>query len=276
MKINSRVRDVQNLDISEIYGSLKEMHDEVFMLNSCGRTFLYKQLGRKDYKDLIQSEDFSVFEKEEIVCEVCTLWPNDFDFKECEAGIPTELSKAILRNSFLDDIESKQTLIDVFREEMYEIDNQVTCLIHEAFPEFPISEIEEWDMQMTAKYLSRSEWILVNLRGATFNHDPFTGRTLEELEELEKLREVTDDQVENKTKIKTEELGGFVSGETVEQRQTRLKDGAKKEKLTPQKLMELQEKYPEMKWGNNVLDDISINDFSDRVSGESPALRPGF
>lgn len=273
MKISSKVQDVQSVDISEIYGLLKETYDEVFMLSSCGRTFLYRQLGRRDYKDLIKSDDFNTFEKEEIVCEVCTLWPEDFDFKECEAGIPTELSKAILRNSFLDSIDSRQILIDVFREEMYEIDNQVSCLIHEAFPEFTLSEIEEWDMQRTAKYLSRSEWILANLRGATFNHDPFTGRTLEE---IEKIRESAQEDASKEQRLKTEELSGFVPGETVEQRQTRLKDGAKKEKLTPQKLMELQEKYPEMKWGSNVLDDISINDFNDNVSSESPALRPGF
>lgn len=272
MKINSKIQDYQNIDISEIYGILKETYDEVFMLNSCGKTFLYRQLGRKDYKDLMKSEDFNVFEKEEIICEVCVLWPENFDFKECEAGIPTELSKAILRNSFLDNIESRQILIDVFREEMYEIDNQVSCLIHEAFPEFTLAEIEQWDMQKTAKYLSRSEWKLVNLRGATFNHDPFTGRTIEE---IEKLRESVQEEPA-KQKVKTEEISSFVPGETVEQRQTRLKDGAKKEKLTPQKLMELQEKYPEMKWGNNVLDDISINDFSDKVSSESLALRPGF
>lgn len=286
MKVHhSDQQSVPMIDLTEIYLELKEKYTEVFMFQVDNQVFLYKQLGRKDYKDLLEAE-CSDYEKEELICKECVLFPENYDFEECDAGIPTQLTKTILKNSFLDSLESRQLLINVFRQEMYEMDNQITCLIHEAFPEYDIEEIETWDLQRTAKYLSRAEWILANLRGAVFSHDPFTGKTPEEI--LQEQEAAAAAQAETTGAAQTTEMDTTQASdepspisqgiiETIEERQARLKkQGISKQKMTPEKLKELQMKYPEMDWGANVFEEVTIDSLKDSVSVESPALRPGF
>lgn len=278
MRIHSADNHQQDayIDLTELYIKLKDEYTDVFMFQIENQVFLYRQLGRKDYKDLVELE-ITDYEKEEILCKTCVLYPENYDFDECDAGIPTHLAKAILKNSFLDSLESRELLIRVFRQEMYELDNQVTCLIHEAFPEYDIEEIETWDLQRTAKYLSRAEWILANLRGAVFSHDPFTGKTPDQI--------LQEQQAAQQQDIQTQELEvddqptpleeGVI--ETIEERQARLKSqGSKKQRMTPEKLAEMRAKYPEMDWGSNVFDEIKIEDMKDSISVDSPALRPGW
>lgn len=47
---------------------------------------------------------------------------------------------------------------------MYDLDNQITAIIAEAF-NLDIEIVEQWDVEKTMKYLSRAEWTLHNLRG---------------------------------------------------------------------------------------------------------------
>lgn len=262
----------QYVDLNLIYAELKQQYNEVYLFQAEGEMFLYKPLGRKAYKDIIESDQVNDLEKEEIICAECVLWPENYDFENCDAGIPTQLAQAILKNSFLTSLEDRQLLIDICRQEMYELDNQVTCIINEAFPNYDIEEIETWDLQKTAKYLSRAEWKLANLRGAQFSHDPFTGKTPEQiLAEQEAAA-----QAAETTEI--EELSPLQQGktETVEERQKRLaKQGPTKQRLTPEKLAELKAKYPEMEWGSNVFEDMSVDSLRESVSTDSPALRIG-
>ena len=60
--------------------------------------------------------------------------------------------------------QAEEIILD-YREEMYMYDFQVDCIIHEAFPEFPIEEIQAWNNFKTMFYLSRAEFILKELRG---------------------------------------------------------------------------------------------------------------
>lgn len=158
----------KNVDLTEIFIALKDRYRNVFMHQYGDQVFFYRALGRKEYKQLVDEKRLNDIEKENVICEVCTIWPENYDFYECEAGLPAVLAEAIIKNSFLDTVESRINLLTYYRSEMYELDNQITCLIHEAFPQFDIEEIEEWDVEKTTKYLSRAEWILQNLHGLHF------------------------------------------------------------------------------------------------------------
>ena len=92
------------------------------------------------------------------------LWPEDIDWDDIEAGIPSKLYEEILKNSFLDSPESIAHLIDIYREELETLDTQMSCIISEAFPNYDIEEIENWDMIKFCKIFSRAEWKLKNLR----------------------------------------------------------------------------------------------------------------
>lgn len=238
-------------DISEMYDKFQDSHRNVFMEKFSDQLFFYRSLGRSEYHTILKDDRFTDLEKEELICETCTVWPEEFDFEDCDAGIPTELARAILKNSFLESSKSRKIVLNHYRSEMYELDNQITCIINEAFPQYDIEEIEEWDMEKTAKYLSRAEWKLHNLRGLEF-YEP-------EIQDEEYSQEV-------------EEAPKKQAAEKKEKNHR----GGDKEKMTPEKLRELQEKFPEIDWSADVIANEGIDGMRDSVDTVSPALRPGF
>lgn len=137
---------------------------------------------------------------------------------------------------------------------MFGLDNQITCIINEAFPQFDIEEIENWDVERTAKYLSRAEWKLQNFRGATFNEEYFNAMTAQG--EPQPQEEVQAPKQEVKQEPKD--------------------DGKpKKEKLTPERLRQLQAQFPEIKWDQDAVMMGGIDAMADSVDTTAPALRPG-
>lgn len=278
------------IDFDELVYQLGLQHPEssnVYTVKIDDFIFIYKPLCRKLYKKLAMAENISSLEKEELVCKECVLWPLDFDFDDCDAGLPTKLAECILKNSYVDSLEDRQKIIYLYRQEMYDVDNQVTCMIHEAFPEFTIEEIEDWDMQKTAEYCSRAEWILANLRGAQYSYDPFTGRSLEELQaDQETIEKQQEQSIQQTSNVHTEEISDINNDqesiekikrgefETLEERQKRIQ--LKKERMTPEKLAELKAKYPEMDWDSSVFEDPEFDPVAGTVDTTAPALRPGY
>lgn len=257
------------VDLTQIFFALQKEHRSVFIQQIEGQVFMYRPLGRSEYKRLVSDDQYNDFEKEEILCQACTLWPEAYDFEECSAGIPSVLAKAILTNSYLDEIESRKAITRHYRQEMFDLDNQITCIINEAFPQFDIEEIEQWDIAKTAKYLSRAEWKLMNLRGLPMVADPF----------VDEPEQAAPQQAQQSPRVVTQEVeeSPLLQGktETLEERQARLA-GKPKEKMTPEKLAELRRKFPEMQWGDNVLEEMSVEKLKDSVDVSSPALRPGW
>ena len=50
-------------------------------------------------------------------------------------------------------------------KKMQNVDRQISCIIHEAFPEYDIEDIDNWNMLRTTDFLIRSEWILRTIQG---------------------------------------------------------------------------------------------------------------
>jgi len=280
MKLNNdnQQKKQQMQDLTEVFLTLKKQYKNIYIHQIEDQIFIYRPLGRAEFKQLVRDDNFSDLEKEEIVCQACVLWPEDYDYENCEAGIPTTLAAAIIKNSFLGDLQSQVNIIKYHRQEMFDFDNQITCIINEAFPQYDIEEIEQWDLIKTAKYLSRAEWKLQNLRGLNMEayYDPIE-KAAEQMiqkqqsEENQQDNQVYTEEIEDESPIKQGKI------ETIEERMARLnKKGGVKKKLTPEELEELRRKYPEMKWGNNVLEETTIESFKDSVDVTSPALRPGW
>jgi hypothetical protein len=258
-------------DITEVFMNLKKEYRTIYIHQIDDQVFMYRPLGRLEFRQLLEDERFNDMQKEEIICQACALWPEEYDYDECEAGIPTNLASAILKNSFLDSIESRKLILARNRQEMFDLDNQITCIINEAFPQFDIEEIEQWDIAKTSKYLSRAEWKLMNLRGLEMSFDPIQ----------EQGDSPQSQPQQNQQQVHTEEIDdspikhGQI--ETIEERQARLnKKGGAKKKLTPEELAALKIKYPEMQWGDNALQETTIDSMKDSIDVASPALRPGW
>ena len=226
----------KQVDLSDLIDDLKKKYKNLYLFQFGDQVFVYRSIGRKEYRDLVLNENLTDQEKEEIECSTCVLWPQDFDFANCEeAGLPTQLAQAIEENSYISE-ENRTKVLNYHRSEMFDLDNQINCIICAAFPNLSLEEVEEWDVATASKYLSRSEWILTNLRGIPFR---------------EKAQQ--SGYVSRKTfgteEIKTEEDNNDTIKSTASNSDV---DHTGKPKMTPQKLAELKAKYPTIDWDNDM------------------------
>jgi ribosomal protein S18 acetylase RimI-like enzyme len=276
---------VSETDLTRIFLELKDKHRNVFMEQIDSQVFFYRSIGRKEYRLVIEDKDLNDFQKENVICDICVLWPQGYDWNECDAGIPEKLVDAIRRNSFLDSIESRQNLLGYYRSEMYDLDNQITCMINEAFPQFDIEEIEEWDVEKTTKYLSRAEWKLHNLRGLQYREPEGDFYAQEQ-------QQPRPPQSRQHEQAPAPEAPPRREPERSEANNTTIRGQNKgKTKLTPDKIREMEEfrkKFPEFgsEWGSQYAVDVAVDDDyrnygvgsadQESVDKISPALRtPG-
>lgn len=239
----------EKIDYTKLYIDFCEKYHNVFMIEINKQIYIYRSLGRSEYREILEDRRFDDITKEEIICTQCLLYPNPetYSWDDKEAGIPTELMKAILTDSYLDDTSRRRSLHDFYRAEMYDLDNQITCIINEAFPNIDIEEIESWDVDKTTKYLSRAEWKLHNMRGLQFKEPEgeFAGE------------HKTEPQKSNSEKT--------------------IRGGEKTNKLSPEKIREREEflrRHPEFAEG--TIDDVHNMDKQETVDIVAPALRPGW
>lgn len=262
MKLTDEKKYIEHdIDIIELIEKLKEKYRTVYWIHLDGDIYIYKPLGRKDYKDLVDNKDVSTMDKEDEVIKKTLLYPDVkyLDIDELPAGIVNKLFTTIMENSFLADLESRTALMNYYRNEMYDLSNQIPCLINEAFPQYDIEEIENWDIERTSKYLSRAEWKLQNLRGLAINYDL--------LEEQEEQYSNINSSQENQDK---EQSSNMNLSEDIENSAIKTK---KKDSLTPDKIQELKRKFPEINWDNDTILNEGINAMTESIDVLSPALR---
>lgn len=261
----SEANPVQADDILELVLKFKQKYRNVFIYQADEKIFIYRALSRKEYKDILKDSHFNDFEKEEIICDTCLLYPDSssFNWDTVDAGIPTELMKQIRKNSYLDGKQSRQNLVDYYRSEMYDLDNQIVCIINEAFPQYDIEDIEDWEMDKMIKYLSRAEWKLTNLRGLQFKEPD--GSFYDDEEESQNVYQEQEEVIVPKT----EEIG-VDEGKTI-------RGGSRANKLTPEKIREREEflkKFPQFANDDGMRGIEGLA--QSNVDVTSPALRPGF
>jgi len=275
-----------SVDLTEIFLKLKDKHRNVFMEKIGEQVFFYRSIGRKEWRTILEEPDLNDFQRENIICDVCVLWPQNYDWNDCDAGIPEHLVDVIRKNSFLDSIESRANLLSYYRAEMFDLDNQITCMINEAFPNFDIEEIEEWDVEKTTKYLSRAEWKLFNMRGLQFTEaqGDYYGQNTQQ-------RQAQPQQQQQAKPSPTHEPEARAPQRSSANNKT-IRGGDKgASKLTPDKIKEMEEfrrKFPEFgsEWGGQYAVDVAVDDDyrnygvgsvdQESVDKVSPALRtPG-
>lgn len=150
----------------------KEEYSDIFSVTIMDQVFVYRLITRSEY-GLILDMDLSPGEHEEVICQVATLYPTDFNFKVV-AGYADSLGVLIMEGSGLMKGQAEE-LLEAYREIIEtDSDSQADCIIHEAFPEFSIEEIPHWTIPKTMYYLSRAEWILQSLRGVPLRMDSET------------------------------------------------------------------------------------------------------
>lgn len=263
MKMESE-KKVSTIDISEMIAEFEEKYRLVYWTFINNEIYVYKPLGRRDHKRILTDEEMDEIDKEDEVILSCLLYPDPetIDLDNMLEGVASKLVETIIENSYLDSLETRANVLNYYRGEMYDSDNQVTCLIHEAFPQHDIEEIENWSIDQTAKYLSRAEWILQNLRGLNMNYD---------------LVDQMQQEAIAKQKIANGEVDPKEVIEDYNKQQVQPQPAAKKQNESSiQSMNDLRRMFPEVDWGNDTIATEGIEGMRDHADTVAPALRPGF
>ena len=242
------------IDLSELLEKLRGSYKNLYIFQFENQVFVYHSVGRRDYKNLVLDKSLSEAEKEETLCKICTLFPVEYNFSDCEeAGLPTRLAEEIVKNSYLTS-DDRSRVLAYYREEMEDTDNQINGIIMSAFPTLDLEEVENWDVATAAKYLSRAEWMLHNINGVPIREQQSSAAT----------EEITDEAIAS---------GMLKSSST---KKTMANNG--QVKLTAQKLAELKAKYPTIDWEHDAVAMYGIDGIKNQpeVDTSAPGLRPRY
>ena len=170
MKISSQKKQSEK-DFDELIKDFLEEHKNIYFADINGMTFIYKPLGRKAYKEIVNNPNLTDLDREDLICMKTILYPLNYNPDDYDAGIPTQLYEKILVDSFLTGADDMVVLLEACREEVEQLDIQMSCIISEAFPAYDIDDIEEWDMIKFCRMFAKAEWKLKNMRNLELNSD---------------------------------------------------------------------------------------------------------
>lgn len=154
---NDRATINSKKSIQEVIDDSLEQDIIFFSMVIGEEVFLYRPITRIEYKKILEDEGFSDEDKKDAICRKCLLYPDDYDFDNCLAGVPEKLSADIIEKSALDPL-SVLSLIKIGRDDMQELANQIVCIISSEFPAYKIEEIESWDMYKLVDMFTKAEW----------------------------------------------------------------------------------------------------------------------
>lgn len=75
---------------------------DLYVTEVLNETFVFRTLNRFEYKQLISLQKIDALQREEIICQTVTLWPDEYTWKEMatsKAGIPSTYSDIIMEKS---------------------------------------------------------------------------------------------------------------------------------------------------------------------------------
>lgn len=264
MKTNSS-NSYEAIALDVLINKLTKQYDSLFFVELDEQLFIYRTINRKEYKDILRA-DIDDLEKQDQICKTCILYPENFNIEDCDGGIPQQLYKEIIEKSCIL-IEDMILLIEMNREEMDLLDNQMTCVIAEAFPSYKLEEIETMDMMQFIKLFTRAEWILNNFKDYKFNEDIVNLLSSSINNKKEENQNITyneeKDKNENPPNIKKE----VVNQES---------NNSNRKQMTTEQYREYQEfckRFPEF---NMASDYAFTGDAGIGFNKDAPALRPGW
>ena len=139
------------------------MEHDVIYLYICGKEFVFRTLGIKEYYDIKKCIDTQA-DFEDAVCQSTLLYPDEYSFSDGLAGIPTIATEHIIKASGIEDIDIVMDRMNSTKHKMNTFYNQCVNLVKSVFTEFAYNEILEWPWEKVIDYAVRAESIL-NIKG---------------------------------------------------------------------------------------------------------------
>lgn len=150
----------------------RDQFEKVYTMEIGDNTFVFRGISRAEYKRAVENYNDDL-DRSEYVARLCVLSPTDIDYtEESHAGIPETLTEEILRISgFLNGQILFKELMLKYDNEMQSFDNQMSCIIATAFPQYRIEEIDSWNLEKSISYYAKAKWALATLRGITLEFE---------------------------------------------------------------------------------------------------------
>lgn len=150
----------------------RKQYNTVYMTEIEDVQIIWRGLSRAEFRKVVDAYE-DEFERAEYVARLCVLDPQIDDWSnEIYAGVPEILAQNILRESGFSPEDTKiERLMAEYDAEMRTFDNQVSCIIKEAFQDISLEEIENWPLEKTMWYLSRAKWSLQTFRNITLEKE---------------------------------------------------------------------------------------------------------
>ena len=143
----------------------KKQYPNIFTTVIKGERFIFRPLTKYEFEEIVLKNDLARDELNESVCEICTIYPDDYNFEETIfAGVPYKLSQQIIKISGFGNENLMKEEIDKQREAQDKIDNYMQNVICTAFSGIEPYDIRNWDFYKITEYFARAEWILHNLK----------------------------------------------------------------------------------------------------------------
>lgn len=149
-----------------------EYYGAVYVTDVADVEFIWRGLAKGEFKKAQEYYEDD-YERAEYVCRQCVLYPEVDDWAlEMYAGIPEVLTENILRESGFtltaNEMDKKMALME---QQMATFDNQISCVIKEAFNDITLEEIDDWQFEKVLWYYARAKWTLENLRGVKLERE---------------------------------------------------------------------------------------------------------
>lgn len=151
--------------IDNIIYNLKKEYDDVFYIQIEGENFIFRPLTRFEYEEILVNRDLREDVMSEVVCEIATLYPEEYNFSTPHmAGIPEALSNQIIYYSAFEDPDYIDQVLAEKREDMNEnVFTMMENVIAVAFPNIDIEEIKNMNAYKIIDYYARASWIIRNM-----------------------------------------------------------------------------------------------------------------
>ena len=107
MKIASQNNVINSVDFATVVAELEQKYRNIFWTIFEGEAYIYKALGRRDFRRIVSNEELSIEDKKDEIIKACIVYPEDFDIDDCIAGLINVLYSKIMEVSYLNDEESE-------------------------------------------------------------------------------------------------------------------------------------------------------------------------
>jgi len=151
------------MDKERLVFFLKQRYPILFETTIKEDYFIFRPLTKYEFENLVLNPNVEEAIVSETICELCVVYPEDYDFENCKyAGIPEVLASEIIDKSGWSDEEFISKEVQRLQQKyeknyMAMVENQILA----AFPpQVTPEEMNHWDIYTLLDYYVRSNHIL--------------------------------------------------------------------------------------------------------------------